>query len=68
MDYVYMLLPNGAEWEDVSVYTTFPEALEGLKRASSGYRLERFILSKNRYEPEYTCYFFENGELISKKD
>jgi hypothetical protein len=62
-----MLLPNDAEWEDAFIYLNFHEALEGLQRASSDYRLERFVLANHRYKPDYICYYFENGQLISKQ-
>jgi hypothetical protein len=62
MDNVYLLVVDGAEWEDIIVYLTKEEALEKSK-AWPNTRVEIFSKSeKGGYRPTYK--YFLNGILI----
>jgi len=62
MDYLYLLVVDGAEWEDIVVYLTKDEALEKSK-AWPNTRVEIFSKSeKGGYRPTYS--YFLNGILI----
>ena len=65
MDYLYLLVVDGAEWEDIVVYLTKEEALEKSK-AWPNTRVEIFSKSeKGGFRPTYT--YFLNGILIDNK-
>jgi hypothetical protein len=62
MDHVYLLVVDGAEWEDIVVYTTLESALEK-SRAWPKTRVEIFSKhAKGGYRPTYNYYL--NGELV----
>jgi hypothetical protein len=62
MDHIYLLCVDGAEWEDIVVYTTLESALEK-SRAWPNTRLEIFSKSdKGGYRPTYNYYL--NGLLV----
>jgi hypothetical protein len=62
-DELYMLIPNGAEWEDLILYKNKEDAIA----ASIQYykmRVEIFKKKENgKYEPSY--YYYKKGELIN---
>ena len=63
MEYIYLLVVDGAEWEDIVVYLTKEEAIEKSK-AWPNTRVEVFSKSeKGGYRPTYT--FYLNGILIT---
>jgi len=60
---VYMLLPDGAEWEDMIIILNKEEAIE----ASKKYYKRRVEIFKKResgvgYEPSYN--YYKNGEFV----
>ena len=62
-EFLYMLLPNSAEWEDMILILTKEEAIE----ASNKYpkrRVEIFAREENKlgYHPTYK--YYKNGILI----
>jgi len=61
-DVLYMLLPNGAEWEDIILYKNKEEAIA----ASIKYYKMRIEIFKKKelggYEPSY--FYYRNGVLI----
>lgn len=62
MEFVYMLVCNGAEWEDLILFVTKEEAIE----ASIKYpkrRVEVFKKDIFGFTPTYT--FYVNGNLSS---
>jgi len=63
MDKIYLLVVDGAEWEDIVVYLTEEEALIKSKQWPNT-RLEIFTKSdKGGYRPSYT--YFLNGVLVT---
>ena len=62
MEFVYMFVVDGAEWEDLIVFLTEEEALEKSKKHPN-VRLEIFRRSQNSggYYPTYNYYL--NGVL-----
>jgi hypothetical protein len=63
MESVYLLVVNGAEWEDIIVYLSKEEAIEKSKQWPNT-RMEIFTKSeKGGYRPSYN--FYLNGNLIS---
>ena len=62
MDHVSLLVVDGAEWEEIIVYTTLETALEK-SRAWPNTRVEIFSKSeKGGYRPTYNYYL--NGSLV----
>jgi hypothetical protein len=64
MDHVYLLVVDGAEWEDLVVYLTLDEALEASKKHPT-VRVEVFsrTTEKGGLKPTYNYYL--NGTLVS---
>jgi hypothetical protein len=64
MEFIYVFVVDGAEWEDIIVYLTKEEAIEKSKKCQKT-RLEIFQKSeKGGYRPHYQ--FYLNGELVDK--
>lgn len=62
MDFVYLLVVDGAEWEDIVVYLTVEEAIEKSKKYPNA-RVELFAKSeKGGYKPTYT--YYQNGVYV----
>jgi hypothetical protein len=61
-DFVYMLLPDGAEWEDMILIIDKEEAIEASKKYPKR-RVEIFGREENKlgYHPTYN--YYKNGEL-----
>ncbi len=59
--YVYMLLPDGAEWEDMTIILDVEKAIE-LSKKHPKLRVERFIKSDSKYIPSYS--YYKEGVLI----
>ena len=65
MDYVYLFCVDGAEWEDLIIFTSLDEALAKSK-ACPKVRLEIFEKSsKGGYKPTYRYYL--NGVLTASE-
>jgi hypothetical protein len=63
MDFLYVFVVRGAEWEDIVIYRTEEEAIEQSKRYPRA-RLEVFRKSgEGGYEPTYN--YYSNGELVT---
>lgn len=63
-DCIYMLLPDGAEWEDLILFTNKEDAIQ----ASIKYKKRRVeIFNKQTngtgYEPSY--FYYKEGQLIN---
>lgn len=58
MEFIYLLVVNGAEWEDIIVFLSEKEAIEKSKTSHNA-RVEIFIKSANGYIPTYT--YYKNG-------
>jgi hypothetical protein len=59
---VYLFVVDGAEWEDIVVYTSKEDAIAKSKRHPK-IRLEIFSIGEDGgYRPTYSC--FLNGQLI----
>jgi hypothetical protein len=61
MDYVYLLVVDGAEWEDIIVFLSEEEAIEKSKKYPKA-RLELFAKSEKGYKPTYK--YYQNGVLV----
>jgi len=62
MEHIYLLVVDGAEWEDIVVYLTVEEAIEKSKKYPKA-RLELFAKSeKGGYKPTYN--YYQNGVLV----
>jgi hypothetical protein len=62
MEHIYLLVVDGAEWEDIVVYLTVEEAIEKSKKYPKA-RLELFAKSeKGGYKPTYN--YYQNGLLV----
>ncbi len=59
---IYILIPYGAEWEDIVIYIEKELAIAASKRYPN-YRVEIFKEIQDGFEPSY-CYY-KNGELIT---
>ena len=62
MEFLYVFVVNGAEWEDLMIFTTEEEAIEQSKKYPRA-RLEVFRKSGKGYFPTYN--YYSNGELIT---
>jgi hypothetical protein len=63
MEFIYVFVVDGAEWEDIIVFTSKEEAIEKSKKHPR-VRLEIFSKSaKGGYHPTYNYYL--NGEYIA---
>jgi hypothetical protein len=60
--YVYVLVPNGAEWEDLTIYLTEEEAIMKSKMYPR-FRVEIFHQTALGFRPQYK--YYSNGELCS---
>ena len=63
MEFIYLLVVNGAEWEDIIVYLSEKEAIDSSKMNPNS-RLEIFIKSANGYIPTYN--YYKNGIYFEK--
>ena len=63
-DFVYMLLPDGAEWEDMILIIDKEEAIEASKKYPKR-RVEIFGREENKlgYHPTYN--YYKNGIMIN---
>jgi len=62
MEHIYLLVVDGAEWEDIVVYLSVDEAIEKSKKYPKA-RLELFAKSeKGGYKPTYN--YYQNGVLV----
>jgi hypothetical protein len=62
MDYLYVLLNEGSEWEDMVILLSKDEAVSESKKYPKC-RVEIFIKNKNTgYTPTYN--YYKNGELV----
>ena len=61
-DVVYMLLPDGAEWEDMVLILNKEEAIEASKKYYKC-RVEIFGKQKDKIGYTPTYYYYTNGEL-----
>jgi hypothetical protein len=60
MEFVYVFVVDGAEWEDIIIFLSKEEAIEKSKK-SPNVRVELFAkLPKGGYHPTYNYYL--NGE------
>ncbi len=65
MDFVYILVNNGDEWEDMVVFVSKEEAIEASKQNTNA-RVEVFRKSeKGGYVPSYN--YYKNGEYVQTK-
>ena len=56
MEAVYVFVPDGAEWEDIVIFSSKEEAIEKSKKCPT-VRLELFTISpKGGYRPTYNYY------------
>lgn len=61
LDYLYVLLPDGAEWEDIVLFTSKEEAIQMSKKHPE-LRVEIFCIAQHGgYRPTYT--YYRNGEF-----
>lgn len=67
MEYIYVLMDDGDEWEDLTIYVTREEAIEVSIRNPTS-RVEIFAKKissdgqKGPYRPTYN--FYQNGILV----
>lgn len=64
MEYVYVFLPDGHEWEDMIIYLTEEDAIN----ASLAYKYARVEIFKKHpncsgYTPTYA--YYEHGKLVN---
>jgi len=65
MDFIYLLVNDGCEWEDIVVYLSKDVAIEKSKRHPS-VRVEIFSRNNNNeYIPTYN--YYKNGEYIQSQ-
>lgn len=65
MDFIYLLIADGYEWDDISIFISKEEAIEKSKLYSKA-RVEIFIKSKDGgYIPSYN--YYKNGEYIESE-
>ena len=62
MDYLYVLVCDGLEWEDIVVYLTENEAIAASIKYKK-HRVEIFQKTDNGYMPTYN--YYNNGKYIS---
>ena len=55
MEFIYLLVANGAELEDIIVFLSEKEAIDSSKKNPTS-RIEIFIKSDNGYIPTYNYY------------
>lgn len=55
MEFIYLLVFNGAEWEDIIVFLSEKEAIDSSKKNPNA-RIEIFSKSDNGYIPTYNYY------------
>ena len=63
MEFIYLLVANGAEWEDIIVFLSEKEAIESSKKNINS-RIEIFTKSNNGYIPTYN--YYKNGIYFEK--
>lgn len=61
MEFVYLLLPDGSEWEDMVIILDKDEAIQASVKFKKS-RVEIFKKSSLGYVPTYT--YYEKGEYI----
>jgi hypothetical protein len=65
MDFIYMLVSDGNDWEDMVIYVTKEEAIEASKNNSNA-RVEVFHKTeKGGYVPSYN--YYKNGNYVQTK-
>jgi len=65
MDFVYLLVNDGCEWEDIKVYLSKELAIEKSKRQPNS-RVEIFSKNNNNeYIPTFN--YYKNGEYIQSR-
>jgi hypothetical protein len=62
MRFIYVLVPDAAEWEDLVLFISEEEAIKASLKHPS-FRIEIFEFTKNGYVPSYN--FYKNG-IINK--
>lgn len=63
MDYIYVLICDKSEWEDMIILTSKEEAIrESINYPTS--RVEIFAKNSSNYVPTYN--YYKNGELITQ--
>lgn len=66
MEYLYVYVEDGCEWEDISIVITKEEAVSLSRRKPRG-RVEIFERKENgRFVPSYN--YFQNGRFIAGSD
>lgn len=66
LEFIYLLLEDECEWEDIIIYTTEDEAIEASKKYPSS-RIEIFKKDENsRYKPNY-CYI-KDGRFYGSRE
>ncbi len=61
MDYIFLQIADGYEWEDMKIILSEEIAIEKSKKYPN-LRFEKFINKNNEYIPSYS--FYQNGILI----
>ena len=62
MEFIYVFVVDGAEWEDLVIFLSKEEAIEKSKKHPR-VRLEIFSKSASGYRPTYNYYL--NGEYVT---
>jgi hypothetical protein len=59
MDAVYVLTPDGSEWEDLTIFTNLEDAI-AISKKYPNTRVEIFTKTQNGYVPSYAYYLDGN--------
>ena len=63
MEFVYLLVVDGCEWEDIVIFLSKEDAVkESIKNPKS--RIEIFCKNDKGYVPTYN--YYQNGEYLKK--
>ena len=62
MEYLYMMICDGGEWEDMLVYNTEDEAVHASIR-NPDFRIEIFARNNGRGPFSPTYRYYQNGQL-----
>ncbi len=62
MEFVYVYMPNGGEWEDFEIYLTEEDAMEATRRNKNS-RAELFKKEGKKYVPTYL--YLVDGKQVS---
>jgi hypothetical protein len=57
-EFVYVLIPNGGEWEDLKIFLTLDDAKNALKNKNC--RIEIFEKKEKYFIPSYNTIFYED--------